>query len=39
MMDRIMAYFWWRGFGLVDIVLGLMMVLGLYRGLRNGLAK
>jgi|GEM_PF-3440598 len=39
MMDRIMAYFWWRGFGLVDIVLGLMMVMGLYRGFRNGLAK
>ncbi len=39
MMDRIMAYFWWRGFGLVDIVLGLMIMMGLYRGLRNGLTK
>lgn len=39
MMNRIMAYFWWRGFGLVDMVLGLMIVMGLYRGFRNGFTK
>ncbi|MBI4430257.1 MAG: CvpA family protein [Candidatus Omnitrophica bacterium] len=39
MMDRIMAYFWWRGFGIVDIALGLMLVFGFYRGFQNGLTK
>lgn len=39
MIDRILAYFWWRGFGVVDMALGLMMVMGLYRGFRNGFAK
>lgn len=38
-MDKLFLRLWTAGFGFVDVILGIMILLGILRGYRNGLAK